>query len=116
MMNKVPLAVVALIAMCATSVSAERLRFWNLTSVTISQLYLALCGTNNWSPDQCRNDPDGVVELDERLTLAGIEPGRYDVKLVDKTGWTCVVSNIEVKTGGPYAFSIEECDLKACVR
>lgn len=109
-------AVLALALLGATAVGAERLRFWNLTAVTISKLYLAPAGTDQWGPDQCRNDPDGAVDPDERLTLSGIEPGRYDVKLTDKGGRTCIVRNVEVKGGRPYAFSIGEGDIKDCGR
>ena len=31
----------------------------------------------------------------ERLQITGIEPGRYNVKLADKIGRNCVVTNIE---------------------
>jgi hypothetical protein len=115
-MARLSLAVLALAAMCSTAAGAERLRFWNLTGVTISKLYLAPVGTGKWGPDQCQNDPDGAVDPDERLTLKGIAPGRYDVKLIDKAGRTCTVPNVDVQGGRPYAFSIEEGDLKACGR
>jgi hypothetical protein len=90
------------------------MRFWNTTSVTITELYLAPAGTTSWGPNQCRNDPDGAVDADERLTLKDVTPGRYDVKLADKNGRTCIVRNVEVKSGKPYAFSIGESDLTAC--
>jgi hypothetical protein len=111
-MRTMIVAVVLLMAaVSAAALGAERLRFWNLTAATITKLYLAPVGTDKWGPDQCRNDPDGAVDADERLTLKGIEPGRYDVKLSDKTGRSCIVRDVEVKRGRPYAFSIEESDL-----
>ena len=116
-MRRVVVAVMLMAALSAAALGAEqRLRFWNLTATTITKLYMAPAGTDKWGPDQCRNDPDGAVDADERLTLKGIEPGRYDVKLTDKKGRTCIVRNIEVKGGRPYAFSIEESDLKDCDR
>jgi hypothetical protein len=42
-------------------------------------------GKDSWGPDQCKNDRDGTVDHDERLRITGVEPGRYDVKLSDKT-------------------------------
>jgi hypothetical protein len=114
-MRKMVVAVVLLMApVSAAALGAELLRFWNLTAATITKLYLAPVGTDKWGPDQCRNDPDGAVDADERLTLKGIEPGRYDVKLSDKTGRSCIVRDVEVKRGRPYAFSIEESDLTDC--
>jgi hypothetical protein len=77
---------------------------------------LAPAGTTNWGPDQCKNDPDGSVSSDERLWLKDVAPGRYDVKLADKSGRECIVQNVELVTGRPYAFSIADQDLKNCTR
>lgn len=103
-----------LLVLCAPAGAAERMRFWNLLTSTITQLSLAPAGTNNWGKNQCENDKDKSVDADERLTLTDIEPGRYDVKFADNRGRQCVLRNIEVKGGQPYAFSIEEDDLKNC--
>jgi hypothetical protein len=104
--------ILALVASGAAA--ADKLRFWNVTTSTIVELYLAKAGTNQWGANQCENDKDKTVDADERLNLTGIEPGRYDVKLVEKSGRRCLVRNVEVKAGGPYAFSIAEDDLKDC--
>jgi hypothetical protein len=113
-MQQLNVAVFSLLVLCSAATAAERLKFWNLTSFTIKELHLAPAGTADWGPDQCRNDPDGAVEADERLTLKDVVPGRYDVKVTDKKGWTCVVRNVEVLAGKPYAFSISEKDLADC--
>jgi hypothetical protein len=105
-----------LLAIAGAAKAAERMRFWNLTSVTIKELYLAPTGTTQWSANQCKNDPDGTVDHDERLTITGIKPGKYDVRLVDKKGRSCTVSNVDVVGGKPYAFSIADKDLKNCVQ
>jgi hypothetical protein len=109
-------AILSLLALSSAAAAAERLRFWNLTGSTIKELYLAPTGTTNWGSDQCKNDPDGVVDVDERLTLKDVIPGHYDVKLVDKQGRSCVVRNVEVQPGKPYAFSLSEKDLTNCSR
>ncbi len=96
------------------ALAAGKLRFWNETAATIVELYLAPAGTTRWSANQCDNDPDKSVDADERLDLAGIEPGRYDVKLKDKTGRHCLVRNVEVKGEGKFAFAIAEEDLRDC--
>jgi hypothetical protein len=41
-------------------------------------------------------------------------PGRYDVKLSDKTGRVCIVRNVAVQEGA--VFSIEEKQLTDCRR
>ena len=106
----------SLLALTSAATAAERLRFWNLTGSTIKELYLAPTGTTNWGPDQCKNDPDGAVDADERLTVKNVVPGQYDVKLVDERGRSCVVRNVEVQAGKPYSFSLSEKDLTDCSR
>ena len=68
-------------------------------------------GKDSWGPDQCKNDRDGTVDHDERLRITGVEPGRYDVKLSDKTPR---LRNVEVREGA--VFSIEEKQLTDCRR
>jgi len=109
-------ALLSLLALSSAVTAAERLRFWNLTGFTIKELHLAPTGTTDWGPDQCKNDPDGAVDVDERLTLINVAPGHYDVKLVDKQGRSCVARNVEVEGGKPYAFSLSEKDLTDCSR
>jgi hypothetical protein len=94
--------------------SADRMLFWNLTGTTIAKLYLAPSGTAKWGADQCANDPDGKVDIDERLKLTGVTAGQYDVKLTDAAGRTCIVKNVALEAGKAYAFSLSESDLKEC--
>jgi hypothetical protein len=82
-------------------------RFWNLTGETITQLNLAPAGTTAWGPDQCHNDPDGGVDFDERLKITGIATGRYDVRFTDKTGRTCMISDVEVTAGKVFSLGTE---------
>jgi hypothetical protein len=96
----------------AMAQDGKGIRFWNLTLRTITTLRMSPAGENRWGPDQCRNDRDGTVEHDERLRITGIAPGRYDVNLVDETGRTCIVRNVEVRDGA--IFSIEEGQLTDC--
>src|SRR5215831_4224101 len=104
----------SLLALSSAATAAERLRFWNLTNFTIKELHLAPAGTTDWGPDQCKNDPDGAVDVDERLTLKNVVPGRYNVKVVDKKGRLCIVRDVDVLDRKSYAFSISERDLTDC--
>jgi hypothetical protein len=108
------LAALAAAAVFAPVQAADRggTRFWNLTGETIIHLSMAPAGTAQWGPDQCRNDSDGTVDFDERLRITGVASGHYDVRLVDKTGRSCIVTNIEVKTGA--VFSIDKEALTDC--
>ena len=98
--------------LAAMAEDGKGIRFWNLTLHTITNLRMSPAGESRWGPDQCQNDRDGTVEHDERLRITGIAPGRYDVNLVDETGRTCIVRNIEVRDGA--VFSIEEKQLTEC--
>jgi hypothetical protein len=115
-MGRALLILMMLMAVCSTVLAAERLRFWNLTTATISKLYLAPAGTDKWGKNQCENDPDGSVSPDERLNLTGMEPGVYDVRLADSHGRICTVRRVEVRGGRPYAFSISDKDLTDCTK
>jgi hypothetical protein len=111
------LTIIALIGTASITVgeAAGQLRptrFWNLTRNTNSELYLAPAGTSNWGPNQCKNDPDGAVDSDERLPITGISSGIYDAKLMDRSGRVCIVRNIKVEAGK--VFSIDEKDLESC--
>lgn len=90
------------------------IRFWNLTGETITHLSLAPAGTANWGPDQCRNDPDGRVDFDERLRITGVTSGPHDVRFTDQTGRSCIVTGIDIKPGR--VFSIGKEALTHCVQ
>jgi hypothetical protein len=116
---RLPTVLIAVVAMMLLitgwqAPAAERQRFWNLTTATLTELRLAEPGTDQWGPNQCNNDPDKAVEPDERLTLIGVEPGRYDVKLRDRKGRVCIVRNVWIQSGRPFAFSISDNDLGDC--
>lgn len=91
---------------------SKPIRFWNLTVNTVTVLQLSPAGQQDWGVNQCKNDRDGTVDHDERLRITDVNPGRYDVKITDKTGRICIVRNIDVKEGT--VFSIEEKQLTEC--
>src|ERR1700759_1465523 len=113
----------ALIAVCLCSIvvpgslmaqsKGKGIRFWNLTSSTISDFQLSPTGKNEWGPNQTLNDKDKEVDHDERLRITGVEPGCYDTKLTYRDR-QCVVRDIEIKADA--VFSIMDKDLKDCTR
>jgi hypothetical protein len=86
------------------------IRFWNLTTSTISNFQLSPAGKNDWGPNQTLNDKDKEVDHDERLRITGVEPGRYDARV----GYNrqCVVRDFEIRADA--VFSIADKDLKDC--
>ena len=87
-------------------------RFLNRTGQTIVKMQLAAVGTKSWGVDQCKNDEEGEVDHNERMTLVGVKSGRYDIKLADKNGRTCVAKNIDLKEGAQ--FVVRDTDLTEC--
>ena len=90
------------------------IRFWNLTASTISGFELSPAGKNDWGPNQTLNDKDKEVDHDERLRITGVEPGRYDAKIVYPDAKQCIVRDIEIKAEA--VFSIADKDLKDCAK
>ena len=107
------LAALALL-LCCSPAQAGNLRFLNRTGVTIVNLQFAPPGSGVWGPNQCKNDDEGEVDHNERLTLTGIQAGRYDVKLGDKKGRVCTIKNVDVQEGSQVI--IREQDLASCTR
>ena len=83
-------------------------RLWNLTGETITHFSLAPAGTTAWGADQCRNDPDGRVDFDERLRITGVTSGRYDVRFTDTTGRSCIVKGVAVTAGKVFSIGKEQ--------
>ena len=112
-MARIAMVTIALLLMLSAAQAAERarMRFWNLTLYTLTSLQFSPPGQNAWGKNQCENDDDKTVDHDERLRITGVTPGRYDAKLIDKIGRTCIVKDVDVKDG---VFAIEEKQLTDC--
>ena len=104
----------AIFLMGASQLAAQGkgIRFWNLTTATVSGLQLSPAGKDSWGPNQTLNDKDKEVDHDERLRITGVEPGRYDAKISFRDRRHCVVRDIEIKADS--VFSIADKDLKDC--
>jgi hypothetical protein len=87
-------------------------RFWNLSANTVTSFQLSPAGKESWGKDQCKNDKDGSVDHDERLTIKDVATGVYDAKLTDSAGRKCTIKNVEVTEGK--VFSIAEKQLTDC--
>ena len=109
---KIAILTALVLALIPADALAKDTQFWNLTADTITSLQLSPPGKNEWGRNQADNDRDHTVDHDERLKITDTPAGVYDVKFVDKGGRTCVVPNVQVKTGA--IFTIEEKDLKGC--
>src|SRR5947208_16980133 len=106
-MDRVFGTAIALLLTLHSAEAAERrgMRFWNLTLYTHTSLQFSPPGQNIWGKNQCENDDDKTVDHDDRWSITGLAPGRYDVKLNDNSGRTCIVKLDEVEGD---VFAIQE--------
>jgi len=103
----------ALLLGTSVAVAAEKpVRFWNLTSETVTSLRLAPSGTKDFGPDLTKGDSDGAVDHDERLAIKNLAPGAYDATIGFKSGRACVVKDLKIEAAS--VFSIEEKNLSSC--
>lgn len=110
-----PAAALFLMSTCIGSARSETVQqFWNTSTQVFTGVFLAPTGSKHWGANQTANDPDGSVSADERLKLTNVPAGRLDVRLIDKSGRTCIVKGVEVTTGRRYAFSIGDDELAHC--
>lgn len=107
-------AMLSLLVAGQAAAQGKGIRFWNLTTATVSGLQFSPAGKDSWGSNQTVNDKDGEVDHDERLRITGIEPGRYDVKVSYRDKRECVVRNVEIKANA--VFSIADKDLTDCSR
>ncbi len=93
--------------------AADRFFAYNLTTSTeFTGLFLAPAGTENWGANQALNDKDKSLDASERLLLTGIAHGRFDVKLRDRKGRTCVKRDVDLTRDT--SFDIRDDDLADC--
>jgi hypothetical protein len=78
----------------------------------MGKMQRAAPGSKSWGAGHCKNDDEGAVDHNERMTLVGVKPGRYDIKFADKNGRTCVAKNVEMKEGAQ--FVVRDTDLTEC--
>jgi hypothetical protein len=113
-MPRTPIAICVFLMILPGSTIAQGkgIRFWTLTTSTISSFQLSPAGRNDWGPNQTLNDKDKEVDHDERLRITGVEPGRYDAKVGYRDSRQCVVRDIDIKADA--VFSIADKDLRDC--
>jgi hypothetical protein len=112
MLARLLVAVIICAQASSAFAQARPTRFWNLTKHTVKEFYLSKPGLNQWGANQCKNDKDGAVDVDERLRITDAPPGQYDVRLIDVTGRVCLARDVTLAAGE--VFSLEEKDLSGC--
>jgi hypothetical protein len=80
-----------------TSAAAQDRTFtvFNRSSYRINHLYVSPTSYTNWGNDKLGSD---IFYPNYRFDLS-VDPGWYDVKLVDQDGDTCVVQDVDFRNG-----------------
>jgi hypothetical protein len=99
---------------CAAARADDGPLFLNRTGQTMVKMQLAPVGSKSWGADQCKNDDEGAVDHNERMTLVGVKSGHYDIKFADKNGRVCVAKNVDLKEGAQ--FVVRDTDLTECTK
>ena len=81
----------------STTAAAQSSTFtvFNRSSYRINHLYVSSTSYNYWGNDRLGSD---IFYPNYRFDLA-VNPGWYDVKLVDQDGDSCVIRNVNVNYG-----------------
>ena len=94
---RTPATMLFISAASSATAADSPLVLYNLTARTdFTGVYLAPPGTQRWGPNEALTDKDKSLDSDERLVLKDLTPGRFDLKLVDRKGRTCIIRNIDL--------------------
>lgn len=86
-------------------------QFWNLTTATVTSLRLSHAGSGEYGDNVAAGDADGV-DHDERVKVADLPTGKYDLQMKFKGGRTCTVRDLAITAGK--VFAVEDSNLVAC--
>ncbi len=95
------------------AIAADRFFGFNeTTSAVFTGVYLAPEGTVAWGPNEALNDKDKVWDTGERLPIKGVSRGRFDLKIVDRSGRVCIKHGLDLTRD--LTFDVRDGDLANC--
>jgi hypothetical protein len=100
-MTRILLLSTVLATVATAALASGGINVSNQSSVDIDHIYTSAPGKNAWSTDLLAGaDP---IERGHSGTVAKLQPGTYDLQLVDDDdgGQPCVVKKVAVKAGSP---------------
>jgi hypothetical protein len=93
--------------------AADRFYGFNETTSTVfTGVFLAPAGTSAWGPNEALNDKDKIWDAGERLSIRGVSRGKFDLKVVDRSGRVCVKHGLDLTKD--LTFDIRDHDLLDC--
>lgn len=81
----------------------------NQTSWEIHEIYFAPTSQEDWGEDHLG---DYVLESGMTLSLTGVSPGKWDIRLVDEDEDVCVLESVHIKNSETWVVTDE--DLLGC--
>jgi hypothetical protein len=82
---------VSLISLAVTAVGSDTtIQIINKSQWEIHHLYLSPHASDDWGPDQLGKV---VLETGDDFTVTNVPCGKYDIKVVDEDGDSCVIEN-----------------------
>lgn len=90
----VSMGLVAVLNGAATATAQSNLRMQNNTGYDIYELRLSRVNDTSWPSDLL--GPLRIFSNGNAFTVTDIEPGRYDLQLVDQDADTCTLHNVPI--------------------
>ena len=103
--------VVAALAFVPAVALAATVEFVNQSSWDIHEIYLSPTSESDWGDDYLDDD---ILTKGDQLTITDIEPGSWDVMVVDEDGDKCVIEAVKFKRSDRDRWVIEDKDLLGC--
>jgi hypothetical protein len=80
----------------------ESMTFRNGSAFDIREIYLSKTNHRTWEEDVLHTR---ILSAGDSIRVGGIDPGRYDIKLVDEDGDVCIVHNIDLYSNRVWTIS-----------
>src|SRR5437868_6178499 len=100
----------------ATAQTGSSLEIHNVSGFSIYYLFMSSASDDSWKRDLLGRR---VLMSGGQFTVTDIPPGRYDLKLVDEDGDTCVVGNFGLYRDSVYRITPDKligCEVSTAAR
>jgi hypothetical protein len=110
--NFIPLTVLCCLATSGALAADRFFGFNETTSTVFIGVYLAPEGSTAWGRNEALNDKDRIWDAGERLAIKDVTRGKFDLKLVDRSGRVCVKHGLDLTKDT--TFDVRDQDIRDC--